>query len=790
MQNFCLYNEFILERLLKKGCSAEQSLSDLKGKRIAFDTRWFISYHVESTFKTSESTIEKLVENLLAKLKKAGINPIFVFGGIGKSPIKKDHREIDKLMKSVWSLRAKRVQAESLAESLKRRDEIKRIKRLLAYCLQYSPLLLETFMYDILIKMFNRLDVDYLIAPQLREAQLLSLYREGYIDAIVGSPICLFLGDIKNIISSIDFDKSTFNSISEVKILEVFRFSDVKKMKEMFLISACLFELDSFYERPMSFLEKIENISLDEFNSYQSAYEKKIYSNFDNMIKVLITQLDNVDLNNYEAVSKRLETFFPFERKTFKDLLFFLKNSLTYSLLNSSVNYCQEKNPFILDVYCDELIILFCLGIVERKFLSVFSSNFNYQYLIDVDLSKSDAFFNINCGVILNAIKQSIKSCSHIIRTEDINFSFKISSRIEVFRISSSPNEYMRSFACYCNQPSLPLVLKEFAMYHDCAERYVSISSQVTFSKKCLLEHLYIKFLDSVEIISLEKRSISPLGLILMNFEDKAIFQKLVYFAMLTKVGATGFSLPYIDFDNESSPSSQQSSQSSEVPNFKSWDMGIQSFHREFQKHQPNINIEEHFYPLEDEVQLKIRLVSRLIELVEINFIWHDRNDYDRTQFVRCYGAMREGLFKTFEAELLSLLLHFNSHTSFDQLRKLSEELPFQNMIFTSLGPLFSMWLGKYAIYRRILAKDQYQKEALCLISIPYVRRYYNISANLYEEIQPLLPFLDAASKFIQLCLSHPDNPMSEHETLMQQYLTAIEFFNEFYTVISQTAVL
>ena len=790
MQNFCLYNEFILERFLKKGCSAEQCLSDLEGKRIAIDTRWFISYHIESTFKNSESTIEKLVENLLAKLKNAGINPVFVFGGVGKNPMEKDHKEVDKLMKSVWTLRAKRVEAESLAESLKRRDEIKRIRRLLAYCLQSNILLIETFMYDILIKMFNRLDVDYLIAPQLREAQIISLYIDGYIDAIVGSPMSLFLGDVKNIISSINFEKNTFSFISEVKILEIFGFSDEKKMKEIFLISACLFELDSSYQKPMSFLEKIENITLDELNSYQSAYEKKIYSNYDQMIKVLNTQLDRIDLNNYESLSKRLETYFSFERKTFIDLLFFLKNSLTYSLLNSSVNYSKRKNPLILDVFCDELIILFCLGIVERKFLSVFSSNFNYQYLKDVEVSKSDAFFNINCGVILNAIKSSIKSCSHIIRTEDINFSFKISSKIEVFQISSSSNEYMRSFACYCTQPSLPFVLKEFAMYHNCPERYVSISSQVAFSKKCLLEHLYVKFLDSVEIISLENRSISPLGLVLMNFEDKAIFEKLVYFAMLTKVGATGFSLLYTDFDKESSPLSQQSSQSSEVPTFKSWDMGVQSFQREFQKHQPNINIEEHFYPLEDEVQLKIRLVSRLIELVEINFVWNDRTDYDRTQFVRCYGAMREGLFKTFEAELLSLLLHFNSHTSFDQLRKLTEELPFQNMIFTSLGPLFSMWLGKYSIYQRILAKSQYQKEALCLISIPYVRRYYNISTDLYKEIQPILPFLEAASEFIKLCLSHPDNPMSEHEELMQQYLTAIEFFQEFYTVISQTAVL
>lgn len=327
-------------------------------------------------------------------------------------------------------------------------------------------------------------------------------------------------------------------------------------------------------------------------------------------------------------------------------------------------------------------------------------------------------------------------------------------------------------------------------MYHNCSERYILISNQVTFSKKSLLEHLYIKFLDSIGIISLENRSISPLGLILINFEDKTIFQKLVYFAMLTQVGATGFSLPYEDSRRESYSLTPENPQSKEVRFFNSWEMGIQAFQREFQKHQPNINIEEHFYPLEYEVQLRIRLISRVIELVEVNFVWTDRNDYDRTQFVRCYGAMREGLFKTFEAELLSLLLHFSSHTSFDQLRKLSEELPFQDIIFTSLGPLFSMWLGKFAIYQRIVTKGHFQKEALCLISIPYVRRYYNISADLYEVIQPLSPFLDAVSEFIKLCLSHPSNPISEHADLMQQYLTAIEFFKEFYTVISQTAVL
>ena len=294
MDNFWLYNEFIQDFFVHKECFVEQKLSDLANKRIAFDVRWFMPYYIDSIFRNRESTMESFVKELLAKISKAGIKPVFIFGGMDVNLPENNVRNIERFIRSSWILRLKRFEAETLSESSKRRDEIKRIKKLLKFGFQSNLFMIEAYMSESLIKIFYRLDVDYLVAPQLREAQLLSLYNEGYIDGILGSPICLFLGDIVNVISTIDFEKETFTFFTQEKILKNFGFSDEAYMRKIFLVSVCLFKLDKSYQNSTNSLDDIEQLNLSDISHHQNSYEKNINMKYEEMIEVLKVQLKNV----------------------------------------------------------------------------------------------------------------------------------------------------------------------------------------------------------------------------------------------------------------------------------------------------------------------------------------------------------------------------------------------------------------------------------------------------------------------------------------------------------------
>lgn len=790
MDNFWLYNEFIQDFFVQKECFVEQKLSDLANKKIAFDVRWFMPYYIDSIFRNRESTMESFVEELLAKISKVGIKPVFIFGGMDVNLPENSVQSFERFVGSSRILRFKRFEAESLSESSKRREEVKKIKKLLKFSLQSNLFLIENYMSESLYKIFYRLDVDYLVAPQLRETQLLSLYNEGYIDGILGSPICLFLGDIANVISTIDFEKETFTFFTKEKILENFGFSDETYMRKIFLISVCLFKLDKSYQSSTNSLDDIEQLNLSDITHHQNSYEKNMQMKYEQMIEVLKVQLKKVDFNDFEAISERLQFHFVLKKETLIDLLIFFHNPVTYSLSKACVEFQPTDSRLVLDVVCDELIILFCLGIIDNKLLAMFSKNLNHQYSRDFEIAKCNAFFDINFGLILSALKASMKYCVQLTGIKDQNFSLQICSRSENFKVCSKPVDQIQSFACNCAHPTLSSVLKEFVLHHNSSERYIIIPDQAVLSQKGLLEHLFIKFLNNVGIISLEKKTVSSLGKILSKFENTSIFEKLIYFSMLTLAGATGYSLPSDVPTEESSTSILESPQLSDARSFNSWDIGIYSFQREFQNHHPNLKAEECFSALEEKEQINIRLACRLIELVEVRSVWPDQSDYDRTQFLRCFGAMKEGFNKTFEAELLGLLLHSSSPESFNQVGKLTGELPFQNAIFTSAGPLFSMWMAKFIIYQRIASKGCYQKEAYNFITIPYIRRYHSLSLDLVELIQRLKIWLESTAKFIDLCLSDLENPLCNHRDLMQQYQNAIAFFLEFYAVVSPTVDL
>ena len=782
MLNFCEFSRSFKDYFFQSNSIRTEKLSELSGRRLAIDSRFFAPFFIDIMGRDRDETIPSIAQDILNKFKEADIIPIFIFGGVDSFRAEEDY--FGYFFQSYWSLRKRRFDAEGIADTSKRRDEIKRVKKINAVNCMRSLDLIEMFVCETLSKLFFENKVDHIKAPQLREAQMASLYREGAIDGIVGSPLCFLMGDIPNVITSIDFEEKTFTFMSQELMMKNLNFEDKRQMREILQVAASILELDPDFQKIKKLLDKIEDWNLCDILKNVKICEEKATLMLQTTVSKLIERLGREELEDFEQVANILAQDFQFDKKIFCKLLDFFRHPLTYEFVNSRVVGLKNENGFILDVLNEELIILFCLGVIEWKLLCFFSKNLNHELSLPYERKKDCHIQQIEFELLFSAMKRSIESCVHLLGQPQIEFKFTTFNDSLTFKISFEEPRTISSFICFSSQTTLGSILREFSDFHHLPERFLKISSEIPLSQKCIFEHLYIKFLDSCKIIDLKRKSISILGKILAKFWDSPFIEELLFFVMLTFSKATYPNIASCLSGANINGDSQDKDILSKLKSFNSWDLGITSFMRDFQKHNLNAEFDDCFGPISESERENIRLVCRLAELMPKSFPWLEQSDFDLFQFSECYRSIRNAFHKTFISEMLNLLFHSNAFGSSQHYDQVLYNLPFLSKTASSPSVLLSVWLGRYIAYLRISSKGKLKREASKLISFPHIRRYYCLNFDFFDLMNEIMGMFDHVKTFISECLTQPIDPMREHSELMQQYLKAIEFFREFHRVV------
>lgn len=788
MLNFGEFIEFLRNLLRSKQCFRKEELSYLENKRLAIDVRFIAGLFIESLSRNHETTIQLLAESLLQRLEAAKIKPVFIFGGMEYFELDDQKYNARMLMNGYWNLRKRRFEANKLMDSVRRREEIKRIKRINNINLSCHLRYLEVWMDEALSSYFLKRKVDFLKAPQLREAQIVSLYNEGAIDGVVGGQICFMLGQVPNVIDSLDFEEKTFTFFRADELQQVLGFSSFAHFCEVMKIAMCLFKLDTSLHRSVSLVKLIQDKSLNDILRCQRAFDEETQLVFLEQLQLLKKEIPE-DISGPARESLQcLEGKVNQRLREVRNLLDFIDSPVTFSLSTCRITGLESKVKYSLGSDYEELVQLFCLNVISLKFFGVFSKALGHEYAKEIEAAESQADFDISFYPLFSSLRRAIGYCSPVVDISQIEFCFSVMGTSTPFCVIPPKKKFIECFVCLATEASLSSVLLEFAENHHDEERYITLRENMSLSQKCIIEYLYIKFFDIYGIIDFASRSLTPLGELLACFTDTPFIEPLIYFNCLTLYGATAEDLPLPQETRPLDSNDLRSLAVIEAQDLNSWDIGIVSFMKAFRRSFPDIDMQRNFETLSGQERTNVRLLSRLAEFTKKDTSWNSQNDYDVFQFTHCYNSIRDAFNLTLTGEIINLLFRSDAFSSLSQIDSLMSSLAFQKLNFHGCTTLFSFWFGRFIVYKRLVNDGINPKDIVEFVSIPYIKQYHNVRFELLEFLDEFFRFLKVIVKFLELCLAHPQNPLKKFEDLLKQYLSAVTFFEEFYAVVSETS--
>lgn len=790
MLNFCEFIEFMKELSSHSNSLQTQDISYLAHKKLAIDVQVIANLFIESLSRSSEATVHSVAEEYISKLRKAQIQPVFVFGGIEFFELADKNSSASLFKTGYWNLRKRFFEANLLSETSKRREEINRVKRLHKINISVHVRQIEMWMDESLSDYFIGQKIDFIKSPQLRESQLASLYKEGYIDWIVGGVLTTILSDVPNVIESINFDNGTFTFFSFELLQKALNFQDTIFFQEILKVCMCLFKLDTKFHKSFNLVKSFKDTSLNEIFRAQKTFTDETIVVFLSMIEKLREQLQDVDFNDRKAVVEKVSPVVDVDLEKLAELLEFIDDPVSFSLSNYSITGMKGKSKYSLNVDSEELLYLFSLNLVSLKFLGLFSKNFKNEYRREIESAESRANFNIIFKPFLISLCGAIRSCFQFYKNQTREFRLFAMGIESSFCMRPRPPKELSSFICHSKEPRLSSVLKEFAIHRKTPERFLTLNREQALSQKTIVQHLCIKFLDTHRLISLQKRELTPVGLIFSRFTDSCFFENLLYFYFLMVAGAADDCLKP-SFEEESpAPSLELGNATSEVKPFNSWDAGIVSFKKSFLRNFPESKVGDSFGELSVEEKSQVRLMLRVMELIRKYTFWNGQSDYDLYQFAYCFYSMRDTFNFTISGELLNLLFNSGALDNLSQIDGLILSLPFERLSLQGCSTLLSIWLGRFIAYRKLLAAGIDSRDSIIYISIPYMKQCYNISFDLFSFITDARDFARTINRFMKEALASKKEEFRPYYPLFSKYFAAFETFEDFYFVVSCTSNL
>ncbi|KAJ9474097.1 Post-transcriptional regulator MKT1 [Pseudozyma hubeiensis] len=202
-----------------RGLTQTAPLSALKDTRLGIDLSYYLKQLLSSP-STSEPLVAALggppialishIENDLRALEKARIKPVFILNGI--QPNKRIRP---------FSYEDPRVKQRHRAWEAYENGQVDVTHSLLSA----SSSLHHPDLYRAILRAFRHRNVEFLVAPYLATAQLVSLERhsKSYVHAIYGPTEVLLFDRVERLITSLNLSESTFHFVNKHSILNELR---------------------------------------------------------------------------------------------------------------------------------------------------------------------------------------------------------------------------------------------------------------------------------------------------------------------------------------------------------------------------------------------------------------------------------------------------------------------------------------------------------------------------------------------------------------------------------------
>lgn len=791
--------DVLAEIFRDNNCVYEEEISKLKGRKVGISFYEIIGDLVLDIFK------HKNWEGALMEIKKKfdyhEIETIFVFPGLSVQITKEMQDAFWRIKHEWWKL--------ELFKNLYESTKIKQIGKFRTAIKEIST----TYLFDgftgfyvfhhirsYLIKTFKEFTKDIIVAPQIVGTQLLWLYDNSVIDAVMGNPTFFMYNGIDNIISNIDHSKKKYYFYNLEKFAQKMNLS-VSQARVCIMAAYIKFAQDKDLCSVPKFLSASRDRVMEFTKNYKSEIDKRKTIIYD-----IIEKLRGVVTGSETTmqITKLLVSTLGLNKIETANHYNMVMRSPVITSEGELIIYPEKRSlskTFILDTNCRELVLFYSLGYIDDELFYLMNKVSDNNFSIKpprADSMESDyCITNFMIPYLQKALyKIYVAFSKSEVRLIDTKFQLTLQNGnvielnvepedIKLLTVyTSKSHEHVSFFNCL-NEFCAALVKKEVPQ---------EISKDFSLSENELLFYIYLSLLDELKYINLKEGKVLVLGASFVRGGPSRFEEQTLLFFELLKLGLVKgnrfhpsnieninkLTIQDLSINNSVSKESTEAENKYDQPDLtpvqrefyqalKHFDE-LNTFQRSLTLYQIESNIDKVLETLKsikhqvkrdspeqfqflnvaiDEGMSKhihiITLLTKLITIGDFKYINPDKlTDYETQQVDQCIKVVSSTFYRKLAVDLIYVFLTTSTRNDMSILDRAFRRLPFNFVGSPEMAALFKIVFTKFVVLKTLQQHNCPYKIVLGeQIKRSNIEDSFNNEINLTAILKDRLEFLD-----------------------------------------------
>lgn len=821
----------VLHEVFKdNNCICEDSILNLKGRKIGISFYEIINDLILDVVK--QNNWEKGLKEIKKKFDFHGIETLFVIPGLNVFMGKEMQDAFWRIKHEWWKMELFKNLYESTKSSHTNKfevalQEIAEIYFLDAVTGYYAIHHFRGF----LVKTFREHMKDSIVAPQLVGNQILWLYNNDVIDAIMGNPTYFCYNSTDQIICNIDYENKKFYYYDLEKFAVKMNLT-VPQARYCILGAYLKFMVDKNLNSKSKFLQASRDKVLEFKKNYKLEFENRkkiIYELFDKLRPVITgseTSMQITKIISTELALNKIDT------GNFYNMI--MKSPVLTS--NGDFIIYPEKRSLskvnILDITSKELVCFYSLGYIDDELFYLVNKCTNNTFSIKAPRADSVESDYVIMNFLAPHIQRSLyKVCLIANKTLEQMVETKFNMRLQngdLVPLEVEPED-IRLMTLYTakthNNISFFNCLSEFCSVLVKKEHPHEIGKDLPLSENELLFHVYLSLLDELKYINLKDNKVLVLGASFVRCGHSKFEEETLLFFELLKLGLikgkkfhpsnieniNRLTIQDLSICNSPNSDPQETGKDYEYDSQtqiqKDFYQALKIFEefntlqRALTLYQIESNIDKVLETmkciktalrkeklsnyqimcktLDEEVSKHIHIItllSKIFTMGNFNYVNPEKfTDYETHQFDQCLKMVSQTLYRKLSVDLTYAFLNTSSFCDMSILEKAFRRLPFNYLGSPEVSAVIKVVLTKYVAYKALSKfKFSYKLTLAAQIRRSNVEdsldNKLNISAVLIDRVE-FLNYLLKACSYKRDSFEEIIHSLTEAKSFIEEYI-------------------
>ena len=823
------YKDIMSDIFKDHDCVIEEPIAKLKGRKLGISFYEIIDDIIYDYVK--QHSWEGALSSIKKKFVNHGIDTLFVMPGL-KVTLQKDTLDAFwrikhewwkmELFKNLYSCQ-ENTEGDSFLLAL---QDISDIYIVDAFTDFYATYHFKGF----LVKIFTQQVKDSIVAPQMVGNQLLWLYDNSEVDAIMGNPTYFVYSGVDQLIKKVDYAQRKFYYYDLAKFAKCLNLT-VNQTRSCINAAQMRFLLDEDLATSPKFLSASKNKVLEFKKNYREECEKRkkvFYETVEKMKAVLSGTETGMQLTKLISATLGLNKI---DVTNYYNMFF---KSPVITTKGEVLIYPEKRSlskTFVLDTNCKELINFYSLGYVNDELFDLMNKCTNHTFSITpprADSLESDCCIT---NFLLPHLKRSLtkvwmlcnKSMDQLTET---TFNMRLQNG-NLVPFTVEPEEIRLSTLYTANSHqhvSFYNCLNEFCTVLVKEESPVEIDRELSLSDNEMLFHAYLSLLQELKYINIKDEKVLVLGASLVKGGPSKFEEETILFFELFKLGIikgdnfqpsnieniNKLTLERISGDATSFGGSEREEGSEDdtvtSDTQKEFLKALKNF-EEFTTVQRSLTLYEiessidkvlvTFKQIKNQIYKErlanykslcmtmtealskkihvINFLSKLFTLGDFKYVNPEKlTDYETHQFDQCLKLVSQTCYRALSASLLYVFMKTNTKHDLSIFDRAFRRLPFNYQGSPEVATIVKIVLTKFVVFKALEGeKYSYRHTLAAQIQRTSVEDSLDNKLNITDILLDRLAFID---HLVQICNYKKDS----FEELIDSLLEARSFLQTY----------